>query len=130
MSTSPNPAGSFVPKAPRQPLLWAALAFAAGTALSTNIYRPPATWIAAFVVFLAALWTRNRPRHAQIFSLLAFLILPILMAEVRFVRVDGCALAEGSEVGNFRAGPPGESENSGRGARPTLASYCGCTAVV
>ena len=100
MPTSPNPAGPSVPKAPRQPLLWAALAYAAGTALSAHLYRPPAACIAAVVVFLAAaaFWSRNRPRHAQVFALLTFLILPLLVAELRLAPTDERVLPVDSEV--------------------------------
>jgi competence protein ComEC len=40
--------------ATRQPIFWAALAFAGGILLSVHIWRPPLWWVAAVAVFLGA----------------------------------------------------------------------------
>jgi competence protein ComEC len=45
----------------RQPLLWAALAFAAGIFAGTYVWRPPTWWLVAGVVFaMAAMYFRQR----------------------------------------------------------------------
>src|ERR1700683_5154033 len=41
----------------RQPLFWTALAFAAGTALGCQVWRPGTWWLLAAVIFMnAAVW--------------------------------------------------------------------------
>jgi competence protein ComEC len=66
-------------------LLWAALAYAAGTTMSAHIWRPATWWIAVIVVFLAsaAFLARGRPRCAQMLALSALLSLAILAAQLR-----------------------------------------------
>ncbi len=41
-------------RAPRHPLLWAALALAAGILMGTHLWRPPLWWLIAAVILLAA----------------------------------------------------------------------------
>lgn len=91
MPTPPNPAGPrnapTALKTPRQPLLWAAFAYAAGTALSAHIWRPATWWFATIFIFLvgAAFWTRKRPRCAQIFALLALASLAVVAPQLHSI---------------------------------------------
>jgi hypothetical protein len=66
-------------------LLWAALAYAAGTALSAHIWRPATRWFAVIAIFLAsaAFLARGRPRSAQVLALSALMSLAILAAQLR-----------------------------------------------
>jgi predicted membrane metal-binding protein len=59
---------STVTAATRQPLLYAALAFAAGIASGVYVWRPPLWFIIAIVVFAAAAgyWIRGRPLLARV----------------------------------------------------------------
>ena len=99
LPTPPNPAGPFLPKGTRQPLLWAALAYAAGTVLAEHLYRPPGMCMAAIVIFVAAasFWNRKKPRCAWVFILMALAVLPILLADFRSGRVEGSQFADGAE---------------------------------
>ncbi len=48
-------------RAPRQPLLWAALAFASGLTVGQYAWRPPVWWIvAAALYFMSGLWLLRR----------------------------------------------------------------------
>ena len=53
----------------RQPLLWAALAFAAGLAVGQHAWRPPKWWLAALFVFVASAIYLARKRASAAFSL-------------------------------------------------------------
>ena len=55
--------------ATRQPVFWAALAFASGIALGTWAWRPPLWWMAAAAAFLAAAAYFLRPRCAAAVAL-------------------------------------------------------------
>ena len=53
----------------RQPLLWAALAYAAGILLANYLWRPPLWWLLAAVVFtLAAAWFRAPQGWRNVFA--------------------------------------------------------------
>jgi competence protein ComEC len=88
----------------RQPLLWAALAFAGGVSLGVYAWRPPIWWLITRIIFTAAAayLLRRRRRSAFILGLGALLVLGALMVQVR---VPGSAadsgflqFADGSEV--------------------------------
>jgi competence protein ComEC len=68
MVTPATSSFSTVTAATRQPLLYAALAFAAGIASGGYVWRPPLWFIVAIVVFAAAggYWIRNRPFLARL----------------------------------------------------------------
>lgn len=70
---------------PRQPLLWAALAYACGILLGVYAWRPPSWWLVAALVFgsSAALFARRRPRVAFAIVLSALCILGSLTIQVR-----------------------------------------------
>jgi len=55
--------------ATRQPVFWAALAFASGIALGACTWRPPLWWMAAAAAFLAAAAYFLRSRHAAAVAL-------------------------------------------------------------
>ncbi|HUJ94460.1 MAG TPA: ComEC/Rec2 family competence protein [Terriglobales bacterium] len=73
------------PRAQRQPLLWAALAFAAGLAVGQQAWRPPTWWLAAFLVFAgsAIFFSCRRARSAFLISLGAVFFLGALTIQVR-----------------------------------------------
>jgi competence protein ComEC len=62
-------------KAPRQPLLWAAVAYALGIVLGVYAWRPALWWLVGIAVFLlsAAYFTRGRPAFAWTLGLSALL---------------------------------------------------------
>jgi hypothetical protein len=68
-----------------QPLLWAALAFAAGIATGVHAWRPPLWWVAAWIVFAlaGAYLFRRRGPPAFILGLGALFLLGALMVQVR-----------------------------------------------
>ncbi|HTZ98464.1 MAG TPA: ComEC/Rec2 family competence protein [Terriglobales bacterium] len=70
---------------PRQPLLWAALAYACGILLGVYAWRPPSWWLIAALVFgsSAAFLVRRRPRVAFAIILSALCILGALTIQVR-----------------------------------------------
>jgi len=88
----------------RQPLLWAALAFAGGISLGVYAWRPPTWWLAIWIIFTAAAsyLLRRRRRSAFILGLGALFVLGALMAQVRVPSNAGDSallqLADGSEV--------------------------------
>ena len=94
---SPTPGG-------RQPLLWAALAFAAGLAIGVHAWRPPLWWVVAWIVFAlsGAYLLRRRGRAAFIVGLGALFFLGALMIQVRSPDDAGNSgwlrLADGTEV--------------------------------
>lgn len=77
-----------MPQAPRQPLLWAALAYAAGTVGSCYLWRPATWWLAAIIIFLlaAGFWSRKRPHGAQFFVMLGVASLAMLAAQLPAIR--------------------------------------------
>jgi competence protein ComEC len=71
--------------APRQPLLWAALAYAAGITLGSFAWRPPLWWLIAALVLAAsvAYLVRRRPKSALSLALAALTVLGALTIQVR-----------------------------------------------
>ena len=69
----------------RQPLLWAALVFAAGISTGVHAWRPPAWWLVAWIVFAvtAAFLLRRRGGPAFIVGLGAMFILGALLVQAR-----------------------------------------------
>lgn len=70
---------------PRQPLFWAALAYACGILLGVYLWRPPSWWLVAALVFGAstAFLARRRPRVAFVIVLSALCILGAFSIQVR-----------------------------------------------
>jgi Domain of unknown function (DUF4131) len=70
---------------PRQPLLWAALAYAAGITLGSFAWRPPLWWLIAALVLAAsvAYLVRRRPKSALSLALAALTVLGALTIQVR-----------------------------------------------
>ncbi len=68
-------------RAPRHPLLWAALALAAGILLGTHFWRPPLWWLIGAVVFLGACTyvLAHRPWAARVLALAAMATLGALL---------------------------------------------------
>ena len=87
--------------ATRQPVFWAALAFAAGILLGSYAWRPPLWWIAAAAAFLgaAAYFLRRRFAAAVALALGAFMCLGALSAELAGAGGDPNELAAFCERG-------------------------------
>ena len=70
---------------PRQPLLWAALAYGAGVVAAPHIWRPATWWIGTVAVFLlaAAILSRGRPRVAQVLAMTSLACIAILTTQLR-----------------------------------------------
>ncbi len=68
-------------RAPRHPLLWAALALAAGILAGTHLWRPPLWWLLAAVILLAASAQAlaRRPWAARLLALSAMTALGALL---------------------------------------------------
>jgi competence protein ComEC len=73
------------PVSTRQPLLWAALSYAAGIILGFEVTRPLSTWILAVLIFIfsAAYYTRRRTPVAFTLALLALTALGALSIELQ-----------------------------------------------
>ena len=73
------------PPAPRQPLLWAALAYASGTVLSSYLWRPATWWFGTvvFALLAGAFWMRKRPLVARLLALTAVAGLALIAAQLR-----------------------------------------------
>jgi len=88
----------------RQPLLWAALAYAAGIIVASQLSRPLGLWFAAIVIFIlsAAYYADRRPRIAFPITLSAFAALGALSLQLRTIPTPTNAqlfdLADGREV--------------------------------
>lgn len=87
-SSSTTGAGSV--SATRQPLLWAALALAAGTFAGTRLWRPPTWWIVAagFLLLAAACLRTKRPLAAKLLTLAAVFAVAALTIQVRAPRAS------------------------------------------
>jgi len=87
--------------ATRQPVFWAALAFAAGILLGTYAWRPPLWWIAAAAAFLgaAAYFLRRRFAAAVALALGAFVGMGALSVELAGAAGDPNELAAFCERG-------------------------------
>jgi competence protein ComEC len=92
------------PSGRRQPLLWAALAFAAGIVAGVYAWRPSLWWVVAFVVIAAsgAHLSRRRWRSAFVMGMASLFVLGALAIQVS--APDGAGdsqllqFADGSEV--------------------------------
>ena len=84
MATSQSSSRSAAPGG-RQPLLWAALAFAAGIVTGVHAWRPPLWWVLAWIVFAlsTAYLLRRRGWLAFIVGLAAIFFLGALLLQVR-----------------------------------------------
>jgi hypothetical protein len=82
-----TPAGppTFSLKAPRQPMLWAALAYTAGLVIGAREWRPGAWWVAASIVFIlsGAFFARRRVRMGWIVALGAFFLAGAFQIQAR-----------------------------------------------
>jgi competence protein ComEC len=88
----------------RQPLLWAALAFAGGVFTGVHMWRPPVWWIvaaASFILF-AILLLRRRGRAAKLVGLCAIFAGGALAVQLRLPEnlggLDVLQFADGREV--------------------------------
>jgi len=73
-----------VRKRPRQPLLWAALAYGAGILAGLLIWRPAKWWLGAAAAFaIAAIYWRHRPPVARAFALSAVFVLALLTYQLQ-----------------------------------------------
>src|SRR5437868_10760956 len=90
--------------ATRQPLLYAALAFSAGTLMGARLWRPPAWWIIAILAFsLACLYfVRHRAAFSAVLGVATVALLGAFLIELRgsgtAARGDILPFTDGSEV--------------------------------
>ena len=98
------PAGDQIGSGGRQPLLWAAMAFAGGIFTGVHMWRPPVWWIvasAAFILF-AILLLRRRGRAAKLVGLCAIFASGALAVQLRpphnLGSLDTLQFADGREV--------------------------------
>ena len=105
----------------RQPMLWAALAYAGGIVTGFYLWRPPLWWLVAAVVFSASgtYLLRRRRRAAFLLGLSALFVTGALRMQTRLPENHGgdvLALADGRDVvvtahvtkeGNLREEAPG-----------------------
>ncbi len=87
-------------KVPRQPLLWAALAYAAGVVVGSCAWRPPSWWVVATVAFAGAgaYFAPRRRGLAFPLALGAMFFVGALAIQLRVARGTGAATASfGSE---------------------------------
>jgi competence protein ComEC len=88
----------------RQPLLWAALVFAAGIAVGVHAWRPPLWWFVAWIVLASSslYWLRRRARVAFMAGLATMFLLGALLVQVRVPSEDLSPrlvqFADGTEV--------------------------------
>jgi competence protein ComEC len=108
----------------RQPLLWAALAYAAGILAGGYTWRPPLWWMIAVVVFAAsgAYFLRRRARMAIALGLSALFVTGALVIQVRTPNSGDTgvlAFADGRDLlvtahvakeGNLRERTPGDTQ--------------------
>lgn len=107
----------------RQPMLWAALAYAGGIITGVYLWRPPLWWLGAAIVFSASgtYLLRRRRRAAFVLGLSALFVTGALMMQARLPenhgRADVLAFADGRELivtahvikeGNLREKTPGD----------------------
>src|SRR5579871_1339361 len=85
LAAAPPPTDIPFPKAPRQPMLWAAAAYCCGILSGTYFWRPIEWWIIAAVVFALAgvFFARNRAAGAYAIALGTFVFAGALQVEVR-----------------------------------------------
>lgn len=102
-----NPQASILPNSKlggRQPLLWAASAYAGGIALGYYLWRPPLWWLVAAIVLCGSgfFFLRRRARAAFALGLSTLLVTGALTVQVRtpFAGVDPGVLsyADGRDV--------------------------------
>lgn len=109
----------------RQPLLWAALAYASGILAGFYLWRPPVWWLFAAIAFSAfsTYWLGRRSRAAFALGLSALLATGALTIQLRGSgersNLDVLPLADGRDVvvtahvtreGNLRQRSPGNSQ--------------------
>src|SRR6476660_1848840 len=88
----------------RQPLLWAALAFAGGIFAGVHMWRPPVWWIVATLAFIlfGILLLRRRGRTAKLIGLCAILASGALAVQLHAPEhlggLDVLQFADGREV--------------------------------
>jgi competence protein ComEC len=88
----------------RQPMLWAALAYAAGIVTGFYLWRPPLWWLVAAIAFSAsgAYFLRRRPGPAFAIALSALFVTGALMMQVRAPEnqesTGALAFADGRDV--------------------------------
>jgi competence protein ComEC len=112
------------PKNPlsRQPLLWAALAYAGGVVAGFHMWRPPLWWLVAAIVFSAsgAFFLRRRATVAFALGLSALVVTGALTMQVRVPGNPGSeevlAFADGRDlVVTAHVIKEGNLQNKGRG---------------
>lgn len=89
--------------APREPLLYAALSFSAGILLGARAWRPPAWWVVAILVFLAAgiYLLQRRPRWSLAMACAALALLGAFAVQARgpvTVNTEILRFADGGDV--------------------------------
>ncbi|MGA7301517.1 MAG: hypothetical protein WBX10_14495, partial [Candidatus Sulfotelmatobacter sp.] len=99
----PSPPNKFQFKPTRQPMLWAALAYAVGIIGGTDFSRPASWCIAATAAFLAAAlyFLTRRKLLATILVFLTFFLAGVLQIQPR----DSSAIRD-SNLNPFAYGPP------------------------
>src|SRR5712672_1600847 len=122
-SPTPPPALESPLKPPRQPMLWAALAYSVGIIAGTYLAHPPALWIAAASAFLLAglYFLHRRKSLAATLALGAFFLAGALHIQLRrstnFLDTTLQPFTDGQPVeltahvtreGRFRPGDPNE----------------------
>lgn len=114
-------------KASRQPMLWAAVAYAAGIIAGVHLWRPPILWIIAgsFFIFAAAYFAFRRSRVGWAIALSALFVIGALHIQVSGANTHldtGIQpYADGREIqitahvthdGRWQPGSPGESRQT------------------
>ena len=98
----PNRSGRPLPEdvPARQPLFWAALAFAVGLCIGNVLWRPPLLWALAVAVFAAAAtyFLNHRPLLARAFALGAAALAGPLALQVQRSTSNPVWLGDGQEV--------------------------------
>ena len=81
------------PRAPRSPMLWAAVAFAVGIAAGAYAWRPPMLWTVAWVVFCTScvFYLQRRVIPAFVLALAALLVLGAVRTQVAPSASSSCS---------------------------------------
>jgi competence protein ComEC len=85
VSNPPNAFSAFRMKAPRQPMLWAAIAYSTGIVAGVYLWRPALWWIVAgsFFVTAATYLSRRRTWLGWVLALGAFFLFGALHVQIR-----------------------------------------------